>query len=477
MVAFNRSRNDDAELARRVAAGDPTAFATLDERHRRALARYARTLLRRSEHDAEDVVQDVLIRAHSILRAGEQPDELRPWLYRLVRNRAIDEVRRARWGDVALDAEALRAGDEREDPDAVLRRKETIRRLIDDLADLPVRQRTALLARELDDQSPEQVAEQLGVSVPAAQMLATRARENLIKTRAARDADCDDVRAQLLDAHERGVRPSEHALRHVKGCDACRAYQRDIRRLSKQLQALNPALGLPLLALVAKVAGGGGGKAALAAGATAVVIAATGGVLVLGTDTFKAGDPAPFALKGEESLVGKAVTTGTHLPPGLALVTARVRLPAGVPAKGQSRSVTLACPAGLKYAGFQAPEQRLPLSYGTAAVSADSSRGRIVFGRGRLTRDYEPTVGMLCRRPDANGSIVDNPRLPQKGERPGRVCVQRDYVYRKPATTFLGTIYRGQPLAILRVSKTGRWTRVITDLRTSGWVRTSSLCR
>ena len=136
------------------------------------------------------------------------------------------------------------------------------------------------------------------MSVAAAQMLATRARENLIKTRAARDADHADIRAALLEAHERGVRPTEHVLRHVKRCDECRAYQREIRRLSKQLQALNPALGLPLLAGLAKLAGGGGGKAAVAAGAAAVVIAATGGVLVLSTDTARTGDPAPFRIKG-----------------------------------------------------------------------------------------------------------------------------------------------------------------------------------
>jgi RNA polymerase sigma factor (sigma-70 family) len=173
----------------------------------------------------------VLIRAHAALLAGDVPGDLRPWLYRLTRNRAIDEVRRARWGDEALESDVV-ASDDREDPDVVLRRKETLRRLVDDLADLPVRQRTALLARELDDQSAEGVAEQLGVSVAAAQMLATRARENLLKARDARDADHADVRAALLDARERGVRPSEHVLRHVRDCEDCRAFQREIRHLS-----------------------------------------------------------------------------------------------------------------------------------------------------------------------------------------------------------------------------------------------------
>jgi RNA polymerase sigma factor (sigma-70 family) len=475
---LQRARPDDADLVRRVAAGDGAAFATLDERHRRALTRYARSLLRRSEHDAEDVVQDVLIRAHDALRAGNGPDELRPWLYRLTRNRAIDEVRRARWGDEALDDEAPAAGDGREDPEAVLRRRETLRRLVDDLADLPVRQRTALLARELDGQSTEQVAAQLGVSVPAAQMLATRARDNLLKARAARDADHEEIRAALLDAHERGARPSEHVLRHVKGCDACRAYQRDLRRLSRQLQALNPMIGLPLIGAVAKIVSGGGSKAVAAGGAT-LVLAATGGVLVLGHDTVRTGDPAPFTLKGIKPLVGRSVSTGNRVPSATALVTARVRVPAGAPPNGERRSVTLACPAGMKVAGMQAPEQDFPMSYGLAkdTILHYSTRARIDFGRTLLPRSYDVTVGVLCRRPGVRGSLADNPRLPRRGEQAGRVCARTDYLYRSPGRVVVGTVFRDQPVSIKRRSASGRWAQVISDTRNEGWLKVRSLCR
>ena len=477
---LQRSRPDDAELARRVAAGDGAAFAALDDRHRKALVRYARSLLRRSEHDAEDVVQDVLIRAHAAIRAGTGPDDLRPWLYRLTRNRAIDEVRRSRWGDESLGDEAAALHDERHDPEAVLRRRESIRRLVDDLADLPVRQRAALLARELDGASAQQVADDLGVSVAAAQMLATRARENLLKTLAARDADCADVRAELLDAHERGVRPSEHALRHTGACDACRAYRRDLRALAARLQALNPALGLPLLAAIAKLAGGGtGGKTAVVAAVATAAIAATGGVLVLGTDVRQSGAPAPFVLKGVKPLTGRSVATGQALPPRTALVTARVRVPAGAVAGGERRSVTMGCPAGMKVAGLQAPEQRIPLSYGLSkgTVIGFSSRARVDFGRAVLSRDHDVTVGVLCRRPDANGSIAGDPRTTRPGEQAGRVCAASAYLYRVPGKTFVGTVFKGQPVSIVRRDRTGRWVRVISDMRNAGWVKADVLCR
>jgi len=221
----------DAELVQRVSSGDDGAFADLDARHRAALTRYAGSLLR-SRHDADDVVQDVLIRAHHALRCGQGPDELRPWLYRMTRNRAIDELRRSRWGVGSLGDDDCLGDDRREDPASILVRKESLHHLVEDLAGLPQRQRDALLARELEGRSPGQVAEQLGVSVMAAQKLVARARANLVKTRDARDTDCRLIVALLLDAHARGVRPTEHAVRHVGGCDACRAFQCDMRGLA-----------------------------------------------------------------------------------------------------------------------------------------------------------------------------------------------------------------------------------------------------
>jgi DNA-directed RNA polymerase specialized sigma24 family protein len=150
----------------------------------------------------------------------------------MTRNRAIDELRRARWGVGSLADDDLLGDDRRADPASILVRKESLHQLIEDLVGLPQRQREALLARELEGRSPVQVAAQLGVSVMAAQKLVARARANLVKTRAARDTDCRLIVALLLDAHARGVRPTEHAVRHVGRCESCRAYQCDIRGLA-----------------------------------------------------------------------------------------------------------------------------------------------------------------------------------------------------------------------------------------------------
>ena len=467
---LERSRHDDAELARRVAAGDAAAFATLDGRHRPALVRYAGSLVRRSEHDAEDIVQDVLIALHGALSGGDPPAELRPWLYRVTRNRAIDAVRRKRWGEESLDTE-FAAGDDRQDPETVLSRRESVRALVSDLADLPVRQREALLARELDGASPEQVAAQLGVSVGAAQKLAMRARENLIKTRDARDADCDGVRSLLLDAHERGARPTEHGIRHVKGCTACRAYQRDLRRLSKQLQALNPSFGLPLVAAIVKLAGSGGGKIALGAGG-ALVLAATGGVIVTAAREHREGEAAPFRFN--------AIDTGRPIPKGVALVMVRAQMPAGKPAGAKRRSVTLTCPKGMKYANPASDtEQRADVRW---TVSEDALHGvstsvRIDFSNVALPRAYAVDVGIECRKPAANGSMVADQRLPRRGERAGRMCARFEYLREEPGRIPIGRATLGEPLSIQRRSASGEWTRVVLDAGVGGWVRTRTLCR
>jgi hypothetical protein len=84
---------------------------------------------------------------------------------------------------------------------------------------------------------------------------------------------------------------------------------------------------------------------------------------------------------------------------------------------------------------------------------------------------------VLCRRQGASGSVADSPRLARKGEQAGRVCVSSDYLYSKPGRLVVGTVFRDQPLAIQRRSASGRWVRVVSDIRSTGWLRASSLCR
>lgn len=347
----------DARLVDRIAAGDVDAWATVDSRYRPALRRYVGSLARPGTIDPDDVVQDALMRAFDRLRRGDGPDQLRPWLYRLCRNAAIDAIRaRTRHRDDELSGnEAAAAATE---PERTVLRRERLRRITADVAALPDRQRVALLARAVDGRPVGEIGAELGISNDAVHMTVQRARESLMRSEHARDADCEQIRVLLHDAHDRRVRPRETARLHLKSCAGCRAYREDLRRVDHQLRALAPPV-LPLLAVLAAHAGLTTKGAAVGAGiATAgtVAVAVTGGlILVGGVQRRDAGEPAPFRLSGVRGYVDHRVVQGDPVPGRTSIVTARVRMPASPTSTRGGEFVTLRCPAGMIVGGLQAP--------------------------------------------------------------------------------------------------------------------------
>ena len=88
-----RLRSDEQLLAL-FRAGREDAFRLIHDRYHDRLLAYVRHMLR-GHSEAEDVVQDVFLRAYGALRSGERDIAVRPWLYRVAHNRCIDYVRRA----------------------------------------------------------------------------------------------------------------------------------------------------------------------------------------------------------------------------------------------------------------------------------------------------------------------------------------------------------------------------------------------
>jgi len=137
VLELRRHTDDDQALIAAYRAGDDTAFGRIHERHHVALERYARKVLGRSSEHAEDVVQEAMLRASRALRRDDRHIELRPWLYRLTRNCALDELARVRTDSVNFDdAEdwgVVRAPAATE-PDAVVESRGKVRDLLGDLA-------------------------------------------------------------------------------------------------------------------------------------------------------------------------------------------------------------------------------------------------------------------------------------------------------------------------------------------------------
>ena len=129
-------------------------------------------------HDADDVVQDAFIRAYRGLRATDGAMALRPWLYMIVRNRALDALRTQHGAGGYDDEFALNAVATADTAERVEEREE-MRRLVAEIARLPERQRMALVMREFDGCSHVETSERLHTTVPATKSLIIRARSNL----------------------------------------------------------------------------------------------------------------------------------------------------------------------------------------------------------------------------------------------------------------------------------------------------------
>ncbi len=167
------STQSDERLVDLVRAGSEPAFETIVERYRRALMRYVSRLL--PPERAEDVVQQSFMSAYEAMHRDGAELNLRPWLYRIAHNTALNALR-----DRALRHDELDEHiDGVERPDQVLERSQGLRDVLVAVQALPERQRDAILLRELEGRSYEEIALALGVTDGAVRQLLNRARNAL----------------------------------------------------------------------------------------------------------------------------------------------------------------------------------------------------------------------------------------------------------------------------------------------------------
>lgn len=161
------------ELARE---GQDGAFEAIVKRYRVALLRYCAGMGLSSAR-AEDVLQQALLQAWIAIGRGAEVRELRPWLYRIVHNTALNSIRGVREEPAALLDSAL----QRTMPgaDSIFEGSLAIRDALGEVAALPEMQRDALLLTALDGRTHEEVARTLGISDGAVRGLLYRARVSL----------------------------------------------------------------------------------------------------------------------------------------------------------------------------------------------------------------------------------------------------------------------------------------------------------
>lgn len=160
----------DVRLVRLVRQGHDSAFEEIVRRYRRPLDRFAASIV---GSRADDVTQDSFRKALVALRHAEADVELRPWLFRIVRNTALTDVRDRPPAAAQLAEELIVGG---RSAAAEAERRAELEDLTARVRALPDNQRAALVMRELEGMSHEEIAAALGISGGAARQAIARAR-------------------------------------------------------------------------------------------------------------------------------------------------------------------------------------------------------------------------------------------------------------------------------------------------------------
>jgi len=340
----------DERLVALVRRGNHHAFEALVARYQSRLLAFCRHMLT-SKEDAEDVLQEVFAAAFNAMLADERAINVRPWLYRIARNRSLNHLRKAT--AIGVDSMDIHFAEHGQTTADRVHGREEFRLLLTDVQDLPETQRTALLLREIDALSYDQIAEVMDTTVPSVKSLLVRARVSLAEAAEARLLSCEEVREELGQVAEGLVRTTAPVRRHVRTCDRCQTFRKHLRQNNKALAAVFPVAPLFLLkklvlAHLGTATAAGGGGAAAAGGAAGAAGAAAGGFLQAGATA--------MATKAAAGLAAAAIVTA-----GAVEVNQVTRAPSTAADKPAATQVARIAPAATPQALRSAPQPVTPV--------------------------------------------------------------------------------------------------------------------
>jgi RNA polymerase sigma factor (sigma-70 family) len=391
----------DERLIALIRRGQHDAFETLFSRYQSRLLAFCRHMLG-SKEDAEDVLQEVFAAAFNAILADEREINVRPWLYRIARNRSLNHLRRA--SAIGVDSMDVHYAENGVSTADKVMRRESFRQLIGDVQQLPETQRTALLLREIDALSYEQISDAMETTVPAVKSLLVRARISLAEAAEARKLSCEEARLELGEVAEGLLKLTPAVRRHVRDCERCRAFRKQLKDNNVALAAILPVGPLLLLkklvlTKLGSSAGAGGAHVAGAGGAGAAAGAgAAGGASATGS----------FVTAGVGALATKAVA-------GLAV--AAIVTAGTVEAQGGTRhhrhhhAVATASTLGAGHVSepviTHTSAQPLTVSSGSlVAAAAASGAGRRATKKAKVNSKHSPTAEAPATVPTVPSSPV-----------------------------------------------------------------------
>jgi RNA polymerase sigma factor (sigma-70 family) len=359
----------DEKLIAMARSGNPGAFETIVDRYQGRLLGFCRQMLGSTE-DAEDVLQEVFVNAYKAMLADEREINLRPWLYRIARNRCLNYLRKPK-ADAQESMDMVPEVDAASTAEKVHNREE-FRQILSDVNKLPETQRAALLLREMDALSYEEIAAAMDTTVPSVKSLLVRARISLTEASQARLLTCGEVRIELSEAAEGLRKASAPVRRHVRECEECADFRSQLRSNEKALAALFPVgpliafkgFILSKLGLSGAGAGGAGASAsgAGAAGAGAGAMGSVGAAAAISSGSAASGLGAIGGAIGTKAVAGvvtaavltagavevKQADTNPVNPAGTAPAVVREQPPTGYLSSAQTAPVARAKPAAVE---------------------------------------------------------------------------------------------------------------------------------
>jgi RNA polymerase sigma factor (sigma-70 family) len=253
------------DLARKASRGEQRALEKIYRDYHQPLYRFCLAIVGNPQ-DAQDALQNTMVKMLRALPGEKRSIALKPWLYRIAHNESIDLLRRRRPG-ISLEASELQLGD---DLAVQLETRQRLRQLIADLGALPERQRETLLMREAAGLSFEEIGAALETSPAVARQTLYEARLGLRQMDAGREMECEAVAKALSDGDGR-VRRRRDIRAHLRDCGQCRRFAEEIDSRSNALAAISPLPAVAAAAMLQGLIGGGtAGSAAAGAGAGGV---------------------------------------------------------------------------------------------------------------------------------------------------------------------------------------------------------------
>jgi RNA polymerase sigma-70 factor, ECF subfamily len=178
----------DAAAVEQVLKGNHDAFKVIVDRHSRTLFKVAFRMTG-NEHDAEEVVQESLLRAFKSLKTFEAHSSLATWLYRIAANQSLDLLKRKkRRGPAEYSITEEHDPEEQmtvqvetndPDPERMLLSKEVKKKVTAVMAQLTPAERTAFVMRHMEGRSMDEISKMLNIRNVAARNCVFRAVQKL----------------------------------------------------------------------------------------------------------------------------------------------------------------------------------------------------------------------------------------------------------------------------------------------------------